>query len=224
MKKYYIFTIVFTILFHLPQLAQGFDELSKAVSERDIDKIIELLDTGINVDVQPEDSRITVLILACSYPGYEDVISLLISRDADVNFKGKGGKTALMWAASNSYESTNLLLESDADVNAKAEDGMTAFIQAAFGVQSKKITTEVLDLLLEYGADVNAALTGKDVSGWTALLFATLNEDNELVDYLIRQGAFVNHTSDEGQSALSLARQEKYQSLIQLLKKHGALD
>ena len=152
------------------------------------------------------------------------MVSLLISRKADVNFRGKGGKSPLMWAASNSYESTKLLLENGADVNAKADDGMTAFIQATFGFQSKKIPIKIMDLLLEYGADVNAALTRKDVSGWTALLFATVNGDEQLVDYLIRQGAFVNHTSDEGQSALSLARQEKYESLIQLLKKHGALD
>lgn len=224
MIKYYKIIILFVILFQSSIPAQDFDELSKAVSEKDIVKIIELLDGGVNVDSHPEDSSVTVLILACSYPGYEDVISLLISRDANVNFKGKGGKTALIWASSNSYESTKLLLENGADVNIKADDGMTAFIQAAFGVQSNKINIDVMDLLLEYGADVNAVLTGKDVSGWTALLFASVNGDDNLVDYLLRQGAFVNHTSDEGQSALSLARQEKYKTLIQLLKKHGALD
>ena len=46
----------------------------------------------------------------------------------------------------------------------------TAFIQATLAVQSKKISSEVMDLLIENGADVNAALTGSDVSGWTALL------------------------------------------------------
>jgi serine/threonine-protein phosphatase 6 regulatory ankyrin repeat subunit B len=224
MNKYYFITIAFTIIFHSFQFAQEFDELSKAVSEKDIDRITELLDEGINVDVQPEDTPVTVLIIACSYPGYEDMVSLLISKEADVNFRGKGGKTPLMWAAGNSYKSTKLLLENSADVKAKADDGMTAFIQATLGVQSKRISTDVMDLLLDNGADVNATITGKDVSGWTALLFATVNGDEELVEYLLRQGAFVNHTSDEGQSALALARQEKYESLIQLLKKHGALD
>jgi len=224
MKKCYILTIVFTILLHSSQLAQGFDELSKAVSEKDTIKIIELLEAGVNVDIQPEDTPVTVLIIACSYPGYEDMVALLISLEADVNLRDKSGKTPLMWAAGNSYENTELLLENSADVNAKANDGMTAFIQATLAVQSKKISTEVMDLLIENGADVNAALTGSDVSGWTALLFAAVNGDEKLVEYLIRQGAFVNQTSDEGQSALSLARQEKYESLIQLLRKHGALD
>lgn len=224
MKMYLILSTVFTILFHSYLFAQDFDELSKAAAEKDIDRIKELLDEGVNVDVQPEDTSLTVLMLACSYPGYEEVVSLLISRDADVNFKGGGGKTPLMWAAGNSYKSTKLLLENGADVKAKADDGMTAFIQATFGVQSKRVTTDVLDLLLKYGANINAATTGKNIAGWTALLFATVNGDEELVDYLLRNGAFVNHTSDEGQSALALARQEKYESLVKLLKKHGALD
>jgi serine/threonine-protein phosphatase 6 regulatory ankyrin repeat subunit B len=224
MKKYFIITIVFTVLFNSYLFAQDFDDLSKASAEKDIDKITELLDGGLNVDVQPEDTPVTALIIACSYPGYEEVVSLLISRKADVNFRGKGGKTPLMWAAGNSYKSTKLLLENGADVKAKADDGMTALIQATLGVQSNRVTTDVMDILLKNGADINAATTGKNVSGWTALLFATVNGDEELVDYLLRNGAFVNHTSDEGQSALALARQEKYESLVKLLKKHGALD
>jgi serine/threonine-protein phosphatase 6 regulatory ankyrin repeat subunit B len=224
MKNHFTIIIGFTILFQSYLNGQDFDELSKAVSEKNIDRITELLDGGINVDVQPEDTPVTVLIIACSYPGFEEVVSLLISREADVNFRGKGGKTPLMWAASNSYGSTKLLLENGADIKASADDGMTALIQATLGVQSKRVTTEVMDLLLENGANVNATTTGKNISGWTALLFATVNGDEELVDYLLRNGAFVNHTSDEGQSALALARQEKYESVVKLLKKHGATD
>ena len=224
MKKYFIIIIGFTFLFQSYLIAQDFDELSKAVAEKDIDKITELLDGGLNADLQPEHTPVTVLLLACSYSGYEEVVSLLISKGADVNFIGKGGKTPLMWAAGNSFESTNLLIENGADVKAKADDGMTAFIQATLGVQSKRVTTRVMDLLLENGANINATTTGKNISGWTALLFATVNGDEELVDYLLRNGAYVNHTSDEGQSALALARQEKYESVIKLLKKHGALD
>jgi hypothetical protein len=81
-----------------------------------------------------------------------------------------------------------------------------------------------MDLLLENGADVNSALISKNASGWTALLFAAVNGDIQLSEYLISKGANVNHTSDEGSTALSLAKQEKYKDLVSLLKDHGALD
>ncbi|NNG26051.1 MAG: ankyrin repeat domain-containing protein, partial [Ignavibacteriaceae bacterium] len=67
-------------------------------------------------------------------------------------------------------------------------------------------------------------LSGGYASGWTALLFATVNGDRNLVEYLILNGANVNHSSDEGQTALALARQEKYEDIVRLLRKHGALD
>jgi ankyrin repeat protein len=81
-----------------------------------------------------------------------------------------------------------------------------------------------MDLLLENGADVNSALISKNAAGWTALHFAVVNGDYDLVKYLLSNGANVNHTSDEGSTALSLARQEKYKEIISLLKNKGALD
>lgn len=204
--------------------SQDFDNLANAVVNKDINAIDSLLNTGIDIDVTGEDGGATVLLLASSYKDYDDVVSYLISRNADVNFKGKDGRTPLMWAAGNSLETTKLLLDNGADVKAKGDDGMTAFIQSAFGILSKKVDTEVMDLLLENGADINSALKGKDAAGWTALLFAAVNGDVELAEYLISHGANVNHTSDEGATALSLARQEKYKELVSLLKEHGALD
>ncbi|MFC2094528.1 ankyrin repeat domain-containing protein, partial [Bacteroidota bacterium] len=191
---------------------------------KDLNALDSLLNTGVDINVTEEDRGATVLLIACSFKDYENVVSILISRGADVNFKGKEGRTPLMWAAGNSLENTKILLENGADVKAKADDGMNAFLQSNFGILSKKVSTDVMDLLLENGADVNSALTGKDASGWTALLFATINGNIQLAEYLILKGANVNHTSNEGSTALSLARQEKYEELVSLLKKHGALD
>lgn len=204
--------------------AQDYDSLANAVYEKDLNKINEILDSGVNVDITTADHPATVLYLASGFEGYEDVVSLLVSRGANVNFKGEDGKTPLMWAAGNSYPITKILIDNGAKINEKANDGMTAFLQSCFGILSKKVTTDVLDLLLKNGANVNDVLTSKDAPGWTALLFASINCDYDLAKYLIQHGAKVNHTSDEGTTALSLAKQEKFDNIIMLLKKHGALE
>ena len=204
--------------------SQDFDKLANAVVDKDLNTLDSLLNAGININVTEEDRGATVLLIACSFKDYENVVSILISRGADVNFKGKDGRTPLIWAAGNSLESSKMLLENGADINAKGNDGMNAFIQSTFGILSKKVSTDVMDLLLENGADVNSALISKNAAGWTALHFAAINGDIELVEYLILKGANVNHTSNEGSTALSLARQEKYEELVSLLKEHGALD
>jgi ankyrin repeat protein len=224
MKNITTLFILLPLLFQLTISAQDFDKLADAVYNKDIVKINELLDGGTEINSTPEDYSSTVLFIACSFEGYEEIVSLLISRGADVNFKGKDGRTPLMWAAGNSLQTTQLLIDSGANVKAKGDDGMNAFIQATFGILSGKVTTEVLGLLKSKGAKVNSSLSGKSASGWSALLFATVNGDKDLVEYLIHNGANVNHTSDEGQTALALAKQEKYEEIVRLLKKHGALD
>jgi cytohesin len=221
MKKLIIF---FLILPCSLIYSQDFDKLANAVVNKDLSSLDSLLDAGIDINVTEEDKGATVLLIACSFKDYENVVSILISRGAYVNFKGKDGRTPLMWAAGNSLENTKILLDNGADVKAKGDDGMNAFIQSTFGILSKKVSTEVMDLLLENGADLNSALSSKDAGGWTALHFASINGDIELVEYLILKGADVNKTSDEGSTALSLARQEKNEALVSLLKKHGALD
>lgn len=224
MKNVTTFALSLVLLYQLTISAQEYDNLANAVYKKNIDKINELLDGGADINATPEDYPSTVLFIACSFEGYEEIVSLLISRGADVNFKGKDGRTPLMWAAGNSLQTTQLLLDNGADVKARGDDGMIAFIQATFGILSGKVTTEVLGLLKSKGANVNSSLGGKSASGWSAILFATVNGDKDLVEYLILNGANVNHTSDEGQTALALAKQEKYEVIVRLLKKHGALD
>ncbi len=91
-----------------------------------------------------------------------------------------------------------------------------------FGILSGSVTTEVCDLLLEKGADVNSQLIGADATGWTALMFASSNEKVDLVKYLILQGADVNLKAKDGTTALSLAIKEKNEEIIKMLKSKGA--
>ena len=222
----FLISIFLFLLIHTSTIkSQDFGKLADAVIAKDTLKILDLLENGIDINTRSESNDATILFLAASYKDYDDMVDLLIKNGADVNAKSKDGRTPLMWAAGNSYKSTQLLLDAGADVNAVAEqDNMNAVIQATFGILSKKISTDVIDLLLKNGAKIDGSLSGKDAAGWTALLFASVNEDYDLVKYLLDHGADVNHTSDEGQSALSLAKQQKNKEIIKLLHDRGALD
>ena len=222
--KYLLLLFITTLIFQSLIIAQDYDSLAEAVYDKDLNKINILLTNGIDINITTKDYPSTVLFIACNLKDYDDMVSFLVSKGADVNIKGKDGKTPLMLAASNSLQSTKILLDHGANIKAKGEDGMTAFLQCTFGVISKKVTTEVMDLLFKHGANVNDALAGKDTPGWTALMFASINGDYDLAKYLILHGANVNHTSNEGMTPLSLAKQEKYDNIVMLLKKHGALE
>ena len=222
--KYFFNFILFILITSNFSLAQPFDELTKAVMNKDTAKVNQLLAGGIDVNVRQENSNATVLMVASSYEGYSDMIELLIKRGADVNAQSSDGKTALMWAADNAPDAVETLLNYRANVKLKMNDGITAFLQSVFGILSGKVSTTVCDLLLKKGANVNDELTSISASGWTALHFAAINGDVELVKYLIRKGANVNHKSSEGSSALYLAKQNSYKEIVNILKKAGALE
>ena len=221
MKKF--ISLLITILFFTTLgFTQQFELLADEVIEKDTDGIQNLLNQGIDINVKQLSTGSTVLMLASSYFGYEDMVEYLILNGADVNASDDNGKTPLIWAASNSLESAKILISRGADVNTKANDGMTPFLQSVFGVLSGKIPLTLCDLLRENGANINATLTGSNASGWSSLHYAVMNGDNELVSYLIRYGANVNRASAEGSTPLFLAKMEGYNEIVEILRRAGA--
>jgi ankyrin repeat protein len=59
---------------------------------------------------------------------------------------------------------------------------------------------------------------------WTALHYAAINGDVELVKYLIKYGANVNKATGDGSTPLYLAQLGKHEEIIKLLKNAGAKD
>jgi hypothetical protein len=58
--------------------------------------------------------------------------------------------------------------------------------------------------------------------GWTALHYAVVNGDTELVRYLIKHGANVNKATGEGSTPLYLAKVGGNEAIIKILKNAGA--
>jgi len=199
-----------------------FNQLADAVIKKDTLKIEQLLQSGVDINIQHSTSGTTTLMIASSYYYYDDVVEYLINKGADVNLKDNEGKTALLWAASNSLPNAKILVENGAKVNIAANDGMTPFLQATLGISSGKVPFEICELLRKKGANINAALNKKNASGWTALHFAATNGDVELVKYLIKYGAKISKATSEGSTPLFLAKLEGNDEVVKILKNAGA--
>src|SRR5262249_29821953 len=99
-----------------------------------------------------KDEYARPLVVAAALNGEAALVELLIARKADVNARGKEGQTALEGAvASGSWLVAKALLDAGARVN--TGDGGAGLLNAAV----KKGSLETNRLLLEHGADPNAA-------------------------------------------------------------------
>ena len=202
--------------------AQQFNALADVVIEKDTVKIEELLQSGVDINTQHPTSGTTALMIASSYYFYDNMVEFLIRKGAKLNLQDSEGRTALLWAASNSLPNAKILVANGAKVNIAANDGMTPFIQATLGFSSGKVPIEMCELLRKNGAKVNAELKRKSALGWTALHYAVTNGDAELVKYLIKHGANVNKSTGEGSSPLFLAKLGGYDDIVKILKNAGA--
>ncbi|MEO8100317.1 MAG: ankyrin repeat domain-containing protein [Acidobacteriota bacterium] len=140
---------------------------------------------------------ITPMALAAE-GGHAALIDQLIKAGVDVNATFGDGQTALMSAALNgNVESVRTLLKNGAQVNAVEKfKGQTALMWAA-----GEGNTAATALLVEFGADVKA----KSKGGFTAFLFAVLNDRIPAMRTLVEHGANLDDRAPDGSTALNMA-------------------
>ncbi|HZD19660.1 MAG TPA: ankyrin repeat domain-containing protein [Burkholderiales bacterium] len=131
----------------------------------------------------------------------------------DFNFdaltRGRSSESPLTMAINRGHlEIARILLEAGADPNRRNGSGAPALQYAK--------TNEALDLLLRYGADINAP----DQRGRTALAEAVERGDQARIELLVRGGARANVPG--GTDIFTLALQGKHPELIATLLAHGA--
>jgi ankyrin repeat protein len=106
-----------------------------------------LLDHG--VDVNTEWGDYGTALYAASKEGHEEIVRLLLTRNADVN-KGGYDRTALDAASFGGHENiVRLLLANGAEIELEYE--RSALVWASAGGHQ-----EIVSLLLNKGADINA--------------------------------------------------------------------
>ena len=81
---------------------------------------------------------------------------------------------------------------------------------------------EVANVLLTYGADINAQEKIDDRVGNTALIEAALWGNYELCEFLIKQGADINALGYQSNTAFTTAARNNHPKVCELLLKYGA--
>ncbi|HZJ88315.1 MAG TPA: ankyrin repeat domain-containing protein [Sphaerochaeta sp.] len=145
-------------------------------------------------------------------------ITTLLDQGADVHTQNEWGLTPIMLAAQNNpaVVVTKALLEAGADL----QEAEPKYRSNALHLAANKSTNpNIINTLLNYGADLNA----RNYLGETPLIMAvSSNTETRVVTALIKSGADINARDYQGHSVLEYARLAKRTYVINMLKSMGA--
>ena len=145
----------------------------------------------------------------------------LLQKAEDVNIRNSHGQWLLHSAiSSGDPEICKAILDKGANVNAQNARGLTALHWISLNNDTEDASkVQIVVDLIEKGADVNL----RDYSSQTPLHWATTHNQTEIVKALIDKGADIHaRESFEGNTALHIAADKGYISIMKLLMKHGA--
>jgi len=194
------------------RIGDGSSALMAAAQTGQLAAVKHLIQKGANLDSTNDygnDALITAIVF-----GHAEVAKTLIRAEATIDQKNVHGFTPLFWAASQGeLEVVRLLLSQGADVEAKTAYGYTPLMAAA---QAGRV--RVVEHLLDRGAEINAL----DNDRACALFLAVANEHLDAARCLIDRGADVNIRHDGGLLPLDVAKKNKDEQMMKLLKNAGA--
>jgi hypothetical protein len=203
-------------------------KINKAINANNIALVEAELDKGMNIDSILHGST---LLMKASNIGTPDMVKMLISRGANLNYKTKRGDDALSVGMSNSRHWTKVvpvLVKAGISIDEK-----TPIWKLAFKTKKDKLKPEakkLLKLLFAKGASPDSYTTREKTT--VIMLYAKKGWLDPL-RFFIDQGANVNARSTDGRTALSealakpsrpekAARKKERQAVIKLLKSKGA--
>jgi len=156
-----------------------------------------LVESGANLDLKNRDGETALMCVTGS--NNTEGLKMLLASKADLTIQSRHGHALMYAAAMNSVDSTAVLLKcSPTIVNLRHKKSLKTALMTAAGNGCKII----LQMLIDAKADLNA----QDTNGNTAIMWAAMSGEKEIVDKLYLLGA---ETSDAlrnkaGETPLSL--------------------
>lgn len=183
----------------------------------DINMVNLLLDLGADIDKRDLSFGDPAINWA-AYAGHRKMVNHLLKKGASPYFVGHGN--ALDIALRRGFDEMVQDLSDFMKLSLKLEGKMNSLYQAVLGNQSSKVKEilstginpnslgrynrpllhlaaskghlEIVKILHQYGADIDKV----DRIGFTALFYASLKDQADVVNYLLNNGANVNHISN----------------------------
>jgi len=209
----------------MPVSETNFQAAQRAIEQNDIQKLKQVLGS-VDIDEQVSVSEYnysveagyTLLHFAVEQNRLE-MVNYLLESGANPNLYGDfQQRTPIMNAIlmcpsnENTLQIINALVKHGADVNASGIGGIRPLHMCSSEFMPSNFEVRYCELLLQNNADINA----KDETGWTPLHFAASQKDENMVETLLRYGADVSLTTDDGKTALDYATESGNAALMKL--------
>ncbi|XP_019852449.1 PREDICTED: serine/threonine-protein phosphatase 6 regulatory ankyrin repeat subunit C-like [Amphimedon queenslandica] len=207
--------------------------LNKEDSEYDKDKLIRIFEIIVrkaDVNIKDKDGNTPLLyaVLVCSVR----LVTILLENKANPNIRNNKGHIALQYAVSQeNLTILTLLLDYNADLNARMTKKEERFKNdpmsrvkmdetALHFIIRLKFSSDFYKLLLNRGADLKIC----DADGYTALYYAAMNKDYDLVIYLNTKGADIKVKDTNGLTLLHHAAIMNSERLTEIVLANKKLD
>lgn len=194
------------------------EQLFKVVEGKEVDRVRDLLDKGVDINAQDTQGRTAIMI--ATYANDVEMVKVLIAEGADVDIQDNMLNNPFLYAGAEGYmEILKLMIAAGADPTITNRYGGVALIPA-----SEHGYVEVVnELLTNTKTDVNHV----NNLGWTALLEAIILNDGsekqqQTIRLLIEHGADVNLADKDGVTPFEHAREKGYKEIEEILLEAGA--
>ena len=191
--------------------------LIQAIKYKQTDIINYLLENNADVNLKEELTGFTPLMASLHDI---TITELLIEKGADIEAKDDDGINALVYASTyNNEEMVKFLLEKGADANTvcEIENEHTDIASTPLMNAAYRGNTNIINMLLENGADINYTTD----FGMTALMMAASFNQFGAAKVLLENNTDTSITDEYGRTALDLAKLEDYKDIVELLEKYN---